>query len=333
MVGKTERTTCIIFLLIPVMSLLGCATMEKDQVQPLAQEPVISKTIAERDPSTPTGLKRKVAIARFSNETKYGQSFFLDANDDRIGKQAVDILSAKLLKTEKFIVLERVDLDKIQNELNIGTSAELKNRADYLIVGSVTGFGRKDQSKVGIFSRVKKQTVFAKVHIRLIDVYTSQILYSEEGEGEAFSEAGTVFGVGEKAGYDSALNDKAMEAAISNLSSNIIENLLDKPWRAYILGYENDFFLISGGKSQNITPGMLFNITLEGKKVKNPQTNMDITLPGKNIGALKVVQCIGDTIENEVSLCTLVSGDLGKYINSNDFSKLFIYEKNEGEIQ
>ena len=86
-------------------------------------------------------------------------------------------------------------------------------------------------------------------------------------------------------------------------------------------------------KSQNITPGMLFNITLEGKKVKNPQTNMEITLPGKNIGALKVAQCIGDTIENEVSLCTLVSGDLGKYINSNDFSRLFIYEKNEGEIQ
>ena len=130
MFGKTERITCFIILLIWVMSLSGCATMEEDQVQSLEQQPVISNTIAERDPSAPKGLKRKVAIARFSNETRYGQSFFLDENDDRIGKQAVDILSAKLLETEKFIVLERVDLDKIQRELSIGNSAEFRNMAE-----------------------------------------------------------------------------------------------------------------------------------------------------------------------------------------------------------
>ncbi len=86
---------------------------------------------------------------------------------------------------------------------------------------------------------MKKQVAFCKVHVRLVDVTSGQVLYSEEGEGEAFSEAGTVMGVGERAGYDSSLNDKSLEAAITNLSSNIIENLLDKPWRAYILGYEN----------------------------------------------------------------------------------------------
>ena len=98
----------------------------------------------------------------------------------------------------------------------------LRNMADFLIVGSVTEFGRKDQGKVGIFSRTKRQIAFAKVYVRLIDVRTGQILYSEEGEGEAFSEAGSVFGVGERAGYDSTINDKALDAAITNLSSNIL---------------------------------------------------------------------------------------------------------------
>ena len=323
----------ILFLLVTglVMALSGCAVMQTDQVQPVDQKPVISKTIAKQEPSAPKGLKRKVAIARFSNETKYGQSFFLNSNDDRIGKQCVDILTAKLVATDKFIVLERADLDKIQRELNIGNAEQLKNMADYLIVGSVTEFGRKAQSKVGIFSRVKKQTAYAKVHIRLIDVYTGQVLYSEEGEGEAYSEAGTVFGVGERAAYDSALNDKALEAAITNLSSNIIENLLDKHWRAYILGYENDLFIVSGGKSQNITPGMTFEVIREGKKIKNPQTNMYITLPGEKVGELEVIQCVGDTVENEVSLCKLVSGDLQKYIETKNFSKLFIREYEKGE--
>jgi len=298
--------------------------MTKPDVETVKQSPKISRTIASAQPDAKKGLKRKVAIARFTNETRYGQSFFIDKDDNRIGKQAVDILSAKLLETEKFILLERADLDKINKELAIGNMQPLKNMADYVIVGSITEFGRKEVSDVGVFSRVKKQVVFCKVHVRLVDVYTGQLIYSEDGEGNAFSEAGTVFGVGARAGYDSSLNDKAIESAISNLSSNIIEKLLDKPWRAYILAYEDGHFIISGGKSQNIKVADLFDVMQEGKKIKNPQTNMEVTLPGKKIGELKVISSLGDSPENEVSLCNLIQGDLSQYINQKDFTTLFI---------
>jgi curli biogenesis system outer membrane secretion channel CsgG len=308
-------------------SLAACATMPQDTVQSIDSKPVVSKTIESKLAEAPKGLKRKVAIARFTNETKYGQSFFIDKNQDRIGKQAVDILSSKLLATDKFVLLERADLDKIQKELSLGNATPLHNMADYLIVGSITAFGRRDHSDVGIFSRVKKQVAYAKVQIRLIDVYTGQILYSEEGEGESYSEAGSVFGVGSKAGYDSAINDKALDVAITNLSSNVIENLLDKPWRAYILAYESGSFIISGGKSQNIRVNSEFDVVREGKKVNNPQTNTVITLPGEKVGVLRVTQCLGDSPQNEVSLCSLVDGDLQSNIASNDFSRLFIREK------
>jgi curli biogenesis system outer membrane secretion channel CsgG len=314
-------------LVAVIASFLGCATMTDDAVKQADTAPAISPTVVEKQAAGAKGLKRKVAIARFSNETKYGQSFFLDKNDDRIGKQSVDILSNKLLDTEKFIVLERADLDKIEKELKMGEASPLRNMADYLIVGSVTEFGRRDQSDVGIFSRVKKQIAFAKVHVRMIDVSTGQVIYSEEGEGEAFSEAGTMFGVGSEAGYDSALNDKALDAAITNLSSNIIENLLEKPWRAYILSYENGYYLISGGKSQNIKPKDRFDVMLEGEKIKNPQTNMLITLPGKTIAELEVQQTVGDTVENEVSLCTLSGGELQAFQSSKNFSKLYVQPK------
>ena len=110
---------------------------------------------------------------------------------------------------------------------------------------------------------------------------TGQIIYSEEGKGTVYSEAGTVFGVGSRSGYDSQLNDQVIEAAISDLASNIIENMLDKPWRGYILGYEDGYLITSGGKSQNLKTGDLFDVVKEGKKVKNPQTNTTVTLPGK----------------------------------------------------
>lgn len=309
-----------------IFFLTGCATVHKDTIELIESGPTVSPTIQQAKTATKIELKRKVAIARFTNESRYGQSFFLNDSNDRIGKQAVDILSSKLMETEKFILLERADLDKIEKELKMGNASPLRNMADYLIVGSVTEFGRKDQSEVGIFSRTKKQTAYAKVHIHMIDVYTGQIIYSEEGVGESNSEAGTVFGVGQRAGYDSSLNDKALEAAITNLSSNIIENLLGKEWRAYILGYEDGLFIISGGKSQNIAPGDKFHVLEEGKKINNPQTNMLITLPGKKIGEIVVLQSIGDSIENEVSLCEINSGNFQQFINVNDYSKLFILE-------
>ena len=313
---------CSLFLLA------SCATVQKPDIQSINEKPQISKSISDVSPNAKKGLKRKVAIARFSNETKYGQSFFVDENKDKIGKQAVDILSAKLLETDKFIMLERADFDKIQKELALGSMPTLKNMADYLIIGSITEFGRKETSDVGIASRVKKQTTFAKVHVRLIDVYTGQIIYSEFGEGSAYSEAGTVLGIGSRAGYDATLNDKALDAAITNLTSRIIENLLDKPWKAYIIGYEDNNLIISGGKLQNIKQGDIFDVYLEGKKVKNPQTNMLITLPGKAIAKIRILSSLGNTPENEVSLCDITEGksNLTQHLITKDFSNLYISE-------
>ena len=309
----------------------GCATTTPQETHetPVSEAPQVSKTIQAKKVDEPTGLKRKVAIGRFTNETRYGQSFFIDENNDRIGKQAMDILSAKLFESGRFIMLERADLSKIQKELEMGGSSALKNSADYLVLGSITEFGRKEVSDVGIFSRVKKQEAFAKVHIRIVDVSTGQIIYSEEGKGTAFSEAGTVMGVGAKGSYDGQLNDQAIEAAISDLTSNIIENMLDKPWRGYVLGYEEGTLITSGGKSQNIKVGDVFDVIKEGKKVKNPQTNTMITLPGKKIASIEIVSTFGDTPDTEVSFANVSSGNLDTYIKKKDFSTLFIQVKKE----
>jgi len=303
----------------------GCATMQQTKTHetPKSAEPVVSKSLAVKA-EQPNGLKRKVAIGRFTNETKYGQSFFIDKNNDKIGKQAMDILSSKLFESGRFIMLERADLSKIEDELKIGNSASLSNAADYVILGSITEFGRKEVSDVGLFSRVKKQEAFARVHIRIVDVSTGQIIYSEEGKGTAFTEDGTVMGVGGKAGYNSQLNDKAISAAISDLTSNIIENMTDKPWRGYILGYEDGNLITSGGKSQNIKVGDSFDVYKKGKQVKNPQTNMMITLPGKKVASIDIIATMGDTPQSEVSLAEIKSGTLAGCIKDKDFTNLYM---------
>lgn len=319
------KSIYIVFIISILFS--GCATMQKTETHkiPANNKVQVSKALKTEE-GIPSGLKRKVAIARFTNETRYGQSFFVDKNNDKIGKQAMDILSTKLFQSGKFIMLERADLSKVDKELKMGHRAKLDNSADYLILGSITEFGRKETSDVGVFSRVKTQEAFAKVHIRIVDVSTGLIIYSEEGKGTSFSEEGTVMGVGGKAGYNGQLNDKAIDAAISDLTSNIIENMLDKPWKGYILGYEDGNLITSGGKSQNINIGDKFDVYKKGKQVKNPQTNMMISLPGKKIAAIEIVATMGNTPDTEVSLATISTGDLTAYIKNKDYSKLYIQQ-------
>ncbi len=289
------------------LTLAGCSTVTQQTVnKPTTTQPQISKTLMQDDKRS---LKRKVAIARFSNETSHGNSFLLDKQNDRVGKQAMDILSTRLTQTGKFIMLERADLDKISKEKDLSNLSQKTIGADYLIVGSVSEFGRESSSEVGIFSRNRKQVAHATVNIRLLDVKTGQIIYSEEGSGKAESEANTVFGVGEKSGYDSSLDDKALSASISKVISNLVENLLNKPWQSYVLSEQDGTYLIAGGKEQGILPGDKFAVTTTGKTIKNPQTGMDIQLPGKKIATLEVISSTG-TGQNEVSFCKVIEGSL-----------------------
>ena len=53
--------------------------------------------------------------------------------------------------------------------------------------------------------------------------------------------------------------------------------------------------------------------------MKNPQTNMMITLPGKQIGRIKAFMLVGDTPEAEVTLCDIVC--LQKVVDKNGMKK------------
>ena len=132
--------------------------------------------------------------------------------------------------------------------------------------------------------------------------------------------------MGDKAAYDSSLNDKVIDVAITDLASNIVENMLGKAWRSYVLSYDEGNLIISGGKSQNIKQGATFEVVKAGKKVKNPQTGMFITLPGKTIAKVKVISSFGDTPESEVSFSQIIEGNLDTYIKANDYKDLFIQE-------
>lgn len=265
-------------------------------------------------------IKRKVAIGRFSNETQYAKGLFYDKDNDPMRKQALDILSSKLASSGKFILLEREDLDVLVAEAG---SSMNKIGADYIILGSITEFGRKNEGHNQVFSTTKVQTVEAGVSVRLVEASTGLIIYSDEAKGYAETTTKTTMGIGGTAGFDATLSDKAISSALGQLVENIINKCMDKPWKSYFLSVEDGTYIISGGVSQGLSAGDQFFVYKKGKIVNNPQTGLNIELPGTKIGTVTISSSVGDTPETEISFCSYD----GQPLDASALSNYFISEK------
>lgn len=292
------------------LTLSACATSTNPRTNPgVNQGPQVSPSLAQEE--TYSGLKRRVAIARFSDETRRGSSFFVDANYDRIGKQASDMLAARLTDSGRFLMFERTDLNHVIAEQNYANLEASRVGADFLIVGSVSEFGHSNVSETGVFTRNRVQQATATVNVRLIDTTNGQIVFSQEATGDARAEASTTFGVGERAAFDTALADRAVSAAISQLVSNLMENLLDRPWQAYVVGTQNGSLLMTGGQEQGLSVGDSLVLYRRGDTVRNPQTGLNIELPPERLGEVQVTGFIGRG-DNELSLVRS-NVDVGDY--------------------
>ena len=192
------------------MSLFMLSALSQAQRKVEIAEPV-QQNLADANARV---IKRKVAIGRFSNETQYAKGIFYDKENDPMGKQALDILSAKLAASGKFLLLERSDLASLLEEAKKGEGDLSTIGADYMIIGSVTEFGRKNVGKSGAFTSTKQQVVEAAVSVRLVEVATGLIIYSDEGKGMAELTTKTTMGVGGRADYDATLSDKAISEQV-----------------------------------------------------------------------------------------------------------------------
>jgi curli biogenesis system outer membrane secretion channel CsgG len=291
---------------------------------PVPRDAQLAAQAGAQAPAAPR-YKRKVAIGRFTNETNYGRSLLDDADLDRIGKQASDMLASRLVKSGQFIVLERPDLAKVEREQILAGPGNLVG-ADTLVMGSVTEFGRSVGGKVGFMSSTKTQLAKAKVDVRLVDVTTGVAYFSATGAGEASTEVGEIAGYGGRAGYDETLNDRAIAAAISDVIDRLVSQLGDRPWRTDILEVQDGQVFVSGGARQGLRPGDALAVFAAGSKVKSAQSGFEVTLPPRQVAALRVVSTFGESETNEGAVCQVVSG----VVDRSALKTLFVAEAPQG---
>lgn len=197
---------------------LGCATQSQRKVEVV---PVETNKIPY------TGPKSTLVLGEFNNRSNYMQGLFA-TNIDKLGNQAKTILKTHLQQTNRFKVVDRENLLKMKKEAELlGVKQEIKG-ARYVIGGGVTEFGRKvigDKQLFGILGAGKSQIAYAKVSINIIDVLTSEVVYSSQGAGEVALNERQVVGFGSKAGYDATLNGKVLDFAIKETINKMTADL------------------------------------------------------------------------------------------------------------
>jgi curli biogenesis system outer membrane secretion channel CsgG len=295
----------------------GCATQtppvqQREAPQSIAAQEAAQQAMLAEAPRAPT-LKRKIALGRITNETNYGQSLLRDRHDDPLGKQVTDLLSKALTESGAYLVFERPDISRLEEESSLSGNQLDIIGVDALIIGSLTEFGRKTIGETGFLSSSKRQVAFAKVDLRVVDTTNAQVLFATSGAGEASTETASVAGFGSQAAYDGTLNDAAIRQAVSEAVNRLSFQMSGRPWQTFILRQDGGRVFISGGQRQGISPGMEFEVYTKGEVIKSPQTGANITLPGVQVAAIRVDANFGDSDLDEGSIASVTSGSLANH--------------------
>lgn len=222
---RTFQTTLYGLLgVLLAAGLAGCATESQKAVQP--QKTASAGTVYH-------GPRSKLIVGKFDNRSSYMRGLFSDGVD-RLGGQAKTILIGHLQETGRFVVLDRDNMEEIAREAQLmGTKQTLKG-ADFAITGDVVEFGRKEVGDVelfGILGSGKQQVAYSKVTLNVVDVLTSEVVFSVQGAGETILSNREVLGFGGTAGYDSTLNGKVLDLAIREAINRLVEGLEQGKWK------------------------------------------------------------------------------------------------------
>ncbi|MCC7147333.1 MAG: hypothetical protein IT443_12875 [Phycisphaeraceae bacterium] len=179
-----------------------------------------------------SGPKYRVGLGKFENRSPYMNGIFSDG--DKLGMQAKINLAGHVAMSNRFVVVDRLNMEEIAQEAKLAGEAQALTGAQVVLTGAVTEFGRREVGTVGlggILQRSRTQVAYAKVTVNVVDVKTGQIVYAVQGAGEFDLKNEHVLGFGSEAGYDATLTDKVLNLAMIEVVNRLVEGLEQGQWK------------------------------------------------------------------------------------------------------
>jgi len=298
-----NRQNLLSVVLSTLLFLPSCAAGTK-----IRQKQTTTVDVTEKVKSAYTGPRRRIGVVAFENKAPYAQA--------RIGNTATDILITELVKSGKFIVVERDKMDKLLEEQKLGQSGAVDaNTAakvgkilglNAIVTGSISQFGLKKEGKDFIISQSKQQIVECTVDIRVVDVETGQILLADSGKGVAQKNSGKFLGMGNQSKYDETLEGEALRAAIVKFVDNIISQVNKKPWSCRVAAVSNGTIYLNAGLESGLQVGQKLKVFYQGANIVDPTTGLVLGQEEKEIGTIKIASFFGEN----GSVANVVNGSM-----------------------
>jgi curli biogenesis system outer membrane secretion channel CsgG len=221
---KRSRFALLSLLVSLSLGLAGCATESSRTLTP--QQVQSAKTPY-------SGPKSSLVVGKFDNRSNFMRGLFSDGID-RLGSQAKTILITHLQQANRFQVMDRANMAELQEEATLSGKTQQLKGAAFVITGDVTEFGRKetgDTQFFGILGRGKTQIAYAKVNLNVVDITTSEVVFSVQGAGEYALSNREVAGFGGTASYDSTLNGKVLDLAVREAVNRLVDGIDQGAWK------------------------------------------------------------------------------------------------------
>jgi curli biogenesis system outer membrane secretion channel CsgG len=253
------------------------------------------------------GLKKRIAVVDFEDRSGWGHN---------IGTGLADMLVTELVKSGKFLVIERQELTKILEEQGLGMSGAVTPQSaakvgqllgvELMVMGSVSEFGEKSSGiggaigKIGIGAGVKKRQARAVVDVRLVNTNTGEIVTAESAEGEESSTKLDNISVesidfGNPTYWDQTLLGKASRKSIDKCVGYISKAMEKIPWEGKIIKVNDDGTVyMKPGSAGGVNPGMEFVVYSKGEEIIDPDTGLALGSEEQMAGKVKVAQDVGD---------------------------------------
>jgi curli biogenesis system outer membrane secretion channel CsgG len=251
-----------------------------------------------------TGLKKRIAVINFEDRSGYGYN---------IGNGVADMLVTSLVESDKFIVIERAELDEVLKEQGLGQTGLVTPQSaatvgqllgvQRIITGSVTEFGSKQNAVGGGFGGfnvgVSTTTARVTVDLRIIDVNTGEITMAKTGEGEDSSTGLDNVGIQDIDFHNSSTWDNtqlgiAAREAINECVEYITDDMQDIPWEGKIIKADGANIFMKPGSKGGVQPGMVFVIYRPGEALIDPDTGISLGSEESKIGEIQYTADIAD---------------------------------------
>jgi len=252
--------------------------------------------------------KQRVAVFTFENKSRQGYHWWSGGSP---GDGMSDMLITELVKSGKYTVIERGQINKIMQEQNLGQTGRVTPQSaaqigkllgvELAIMGAVTEFGI---SKGGTGGRikglghlgVKNQKATVAIDIRFVNTNTGEILLAENIRKEK-SKSGlnintSKFRFNSRNAFDNSLAGKATRAAIEEIMEKIATQLGDAVWEGKVILAKAGVIYIKPGSNGGVKTGDVFNVFSKGEELIDPDTGISLGSEEVKIGKIQVTSLI-----------------------------------------